>query len=188
MPVYVRRIDPNYDERGEDIIDDNLYMYYTPVEFTRAKSKKIILSSHKINMNPIKLGYVNFSEFNCNLFTVKMFRVPARQWRIGLTGDNVRIVPSDPKNNRRDFARKVLRSKYFKKTACNNFPSFVKALGLVNRGEAESVAFSRNFAITNTGHLEFLQLKNPVGKLYKDEPQLAGDYMYLNQLLDKDMR
>ena len=156
-------------------------LYYHRVG-KKEKVKNISIRSPRVDMNPIPLGFVNFSEFGLIKKAIRTYRVPARQWRIGLTAENLKIVPSMFDNF--TMKRKIMESIHFKNSVCGNFPNIEEIIEMIKNKKATSQAFSRDFAIEKN-NLKFIQLKDPVGKIFKGEAMLFDDYLYLSQLLEK---
>ncbi len=176
LPVYVRDITYNRVVRRQILV-------YAPVEnYDEQKVDKINLSSSRIDMNPIPLGFINFQEFGKPKIAIGAYRVPSRQWRIGLTTDNMRIVPY--RFDEYESKKKIIHSIHFKNSVCGKFPKITEIIEMIKSKEATSQAFSRDFAIEKN-KLKFIQLKPPVGKLFKGELMLFDDYLYLGQLLEK---
>jgi len=176
VPVYVRDVTYSRPLRRQILI-------YAPVEnYDERKVNKINLSSSRVDMNPIPLGFINFQEFSKPKIAVSAYRIPSRQWRIGLTTDNMRIVPHrfDEYENK----KKIIHSIHFKNSVCGQFPKLEEIVEMIKSKEATSQAFSRDFAIEKN-RLKFIQLKDPVGKLFRGELMLFDDFLYLGQLLEK---
>lgn len=147
----------------------------------REKVKSISLESTRVDMNPIPLGFINYKEFGENK-AIRAYRIPSRQWRIGLTAENLRIIPNTLDGFQ--IKRKIIESIYFKQSVCGNFPNIEEIIKMIKDRKATSQAFSRDFAIDKK-HLKFIQLKNHVGKIFREEVMLFDDYLYLSQLLEK---
>ncbi len=176
LPVYVRGITYNSVVRRQILV-------YAPVEnYDERKADKISLNSARVDMNPIPLGFINFQEFGKPKIAIGAYRIPSRQWRIGLTTDNMRIVPH--RFDEYERKKKIIHSIHFKNSVCGKFPKIAEIIEMIKSKEATSQAFSRDFAIEKN-KLKFIQLKPPVGKLFKGEPMLFDDYLYLGQLLEK---
>lgn len=176
LPVYVRDITYSRALRKQILV-------YAPVEnYDENKVNKVGLNSSRVDMNPIELGFINFQEFGKPKIAVSIYRIPSRQWRIGLTTDNMTIVPS--RFNVYETKKKVIHSIHFKKSVCGQFPKVEEIIEMIKSKEATSQAFSRDFAIEKN-KLKFIQLFPPVGKLFRGELMLFDDYLYLSQLLEK---
>jgi len=176
LPVYVRDITYNRTMRRQ-------ILTYAPVEnYDEGKVSTIGLNSSRVDMNPIPLGFINFQEFGKPKIAVSAYRVPSRQWRIGLTTNNMSILPSRFAGH--EAKKKVIQSIHFKKSVCGQFPKVEEIIEMIKNKEATSQAFSRDFAIEKN-KLKFIQLKPPVGKMFKGELMLFDNYLYLSQLLEK---
>ena len=156
-------------------------IHYRPIENSEG-TKIITLSSVRVDMNPVPLGFINFSEFGKKKVAIRGYRGPSRQWRIGLTEENLRIQPQ--KYDTYTTRKKILKSIFLKNSICGVFPSLKKIIEMIKDKEATSQAFSRDFSI-DKAKLMFIQLKDPVGKIFKKEVMLFDDFLYLNQLLEK---
>jgi len=174
MPVVVEDIKYNRTVRRN-------ILHYRLIEKVKGISK-VGLSSGRVDMNPIPLGFINFREFGKQKVAIKAYRTPARQWRIGLTAENLKMIPE--KYNQRNIKEKIMKSVYFKESVCGKFPKVEEIIKMIKSKDAASQAFNKNFAIEGK-KLLFIQLRSPVGKLFKDEVMLFDDYLYLNQLLEK---
>ncbi len=164
----------------------SLGLIITYISLTNAdkKTKEIDIYNSKVDMTPVPLGFLNFQSFGRPKIAIRAFRTPSRQWRIGLTIDNLRLRPD--RYNDHETKRKVIHSLSFKKSVCGEFPSLPKVLKMIKDKKANSQAFSRNFAIGKNG-VRFIQLEEPVGKILKGEIMLFDDYLYLSELLEKDL-
>lgn len=154
---------------------------YRPIEKTEG-NRNINIKSLRIDMTPLPLGFINFREFGKKTVALSTYRIPSRQWRIGLTTENLMIIPQ--KYNNSETKRKIMKSIFFKRNVCGLFPKIKEIIEMIKNKEATSQAFSRDFAI-NKNKLMFIQVKEPVGKVFNDEVMLSDDYLYLNQLLEK---
>ena len=102
LPVYVRNVTYSRETRRQ-------ILTYAPVEnYDEGRVDKIHLDSSRIDMNPIPLGFINFQEFGKPKITVGAYRVPSRQWRIGLTTDNMNIIPY--RFSDRDAKKKIINN------------------------------------------------------------------------------
>ena len=177
VPVLIERI---------DVRGSSLYAQYHPIErMADAYTKQVLLKSPRINMNPVPLGYVNWKNWNRKLVALKAFRIPQRAWKIGLTTRSLRILPGSMERETKDM---LLYSKYMKATICNDFPSLEHVLSKIRDKDVGSVAFSRRFSLSSGGSLFFIQLSKKVGEVYKNTLKLYDRYMFLSELLEKDMR
>lgn len=148
------------------------------------KESTCSIEDEDVDLNPVPLGFVNYSAFNSLHLAVKAVRIPARDWKIGLTTRNLNIdVGAIPK-------RTILISTGMHKTIVNEYPSVAEAIDRVQKGGKQvSVAFSRKFSINQHSELIYIQLDTPVGEIYKQkEIMLYPNFEYLTQLLEKDLK
>lgn len=142
----------------------------------------------ELDLNPVPLGLVNFREYGRN-FCVSTYRKPLRQWKIGLSRNNMIIRPGQFDKN--DFRDSLLQGKDLRKTILNEFPSYEEALHkVVDEGE-EGMAFSRRFAVkkkTKHSYLFHNLHENSVGKIIDRDIRLDDKYQYLSESLEEDLR
>lgn len=174
-PVLVRDLYSN--DRGKIGIQ---YRYLERVE----GQNRILVNSKRVDLTPVLLGFVNVTDWGTTR-AFKTFRSPARQWKIGLTRNSLRVLPA---GGGVETKAKILYSKYMKDTIMGEFPSVADTLERVHSEDTQSVAFSRRFALTNEEKLLHLDIDEPVGFLYHNELMLDDKYIYLNEVLEKDMR
>ena len=176
-PVLVERI---------DVKGTHLYAQYHPIERMAGEyTKQVSLRSSRVNMNPVPLGWVNWRNWDRKLVALKAFRIPERAWKIGLTSQNLLILPGTTDRETKD---RLLYSKYMKATICNDFPSLTYVLSKFRNEKIKSIAFSRRFSLNSNGSLFFIQLPKKVGRVYKDTLKLDEKYIFLSELLEKDMK
>ena len=171
--------------RVEKVVYENALnrrVLYYKIIGKKEKMRNISLRSPRVDMNPLPLGFINFSEFGFPKKAIRTYRVPSRQWRIGLTTENFKIVPNVFDTHR--MKKKIMESIHFKNSVCGNFPNIEEIIKNIKDKKAISQAFSRDFAM-DKNNLQFIQLKEPVGKIFKDEVMLFNDFLYLSQLLEK---
>ncbi len=161
-----------------------LMLEYRDISERGKTPPKVSLGSSRINMNPVPLGFLNFSDFGKPNSVIRAYRIPCRQWRIGLTTENLRLFPN--KFDSHDTKNKVMQSIYLKKAICGEFPSAEEVIENAKARLSTSQAFSRSFAIERR-KLKFIQVGEDVGELYKGEIMLFDEYIYLSQLLEKSL-
>lgn len=147
--------------------------------------KSLSIKSPRINMNPVKLGFINFRQFDDKWRSFRSFRAPHRQWRIGLTRSTFVIDPhSTP-----DLRDLIFNSGAIVDTIKNKFPSWEKALSELDNGNVDSIAFSREFSVNKDGKIHYIYqpLTRPVGKIYRDDIQLNDNFIYLSEVLERAM-
>ena len=118
----------------------------------------------EIDLTPIRLGY-----FNHGGDAHYLKRLPKRRdWRQGLRGNNVNMP-------------RLLNTGVIE-LCKGTYPSFEEACDMVEDGW-DCVAFSRQFAVDNTGEIEYRGLHN-VGHLDEGSPvELLHQYEYLAEAL-----
>lgn len=126
---------------------------------------------HKdILLEPIPLGFVN-STANMLYVCRKPMR---RDWRQGLSTNSLVVYGE----LRRSFNMKLLVQ-----PLTNQYPSFNTALGLIEK--KESVAFSRDFGLTQKEETLLVYRKYPVGKIVNGVAVLNRDKFFLQQHLEE---
>lgn len=163
-------------------ISDNIMAY-------RSLSRKystghVDLDSDRVDFTPMPLGFVNFNLFDHLSNVVRAFRIPIRQWRIGLTLGTLSLEPDQSSETRKS----ILYSKNMENTILNSFPPFEHAIEKVNGRTVNGIAFDREFAIGSNGQLFHLHTQKPVGEIYKKEFKLYDPYMCLSEVLERAMR
>lgn len=110
------------------------------------------------DLDPVPLGYVNFSAR-----ATYITRMPMRKdWRQGMRMSNIADVSG--------FSPTRMPFRVLGKTIMGDFPTFHRAIEGVSRKSkpAESMAFSRDFAVTNEGILQYKGILN-VGEVNLSE-------------------
>lgn len=177
VPVYITNV-----QRSRKL--SKITIHYNLISNRENTEETIPIDSKRIDMNPVPLGFINFTEFGKPKTIISAYRIPARQWRIGLTSNNLKLIPNC--YNGAETKRKIIQSIYFKRSVCGEFPNVKKVIKMIKDKEAISQAFSRSFAMERE-KLRFIQLAEPVGELFKGEIMLFDDYLYLSQLLEQDL-
>lgn len=144
--------------RGVDLVD---------LTYLRS-GERCVKSLRELNVKPVPLGFVNDSG-ECTYVA----RMPRRSnYRQGLRGDNTlclygKSLPS-------------FMSVSVANTIVGSYPSLGEALS----SGSKSVAWSRHWAITNTGVLLY-KAKGEVGRINGGMPELHPKYSYLNECLQE---
>jgi hypothetical protein len=183
-PVYVEQVSSR---------NRKPHLYYTPIPRkvnTDPDSPlgvvNVELASDDVDMNPIPLGFINERHFTKHL-SYGVYRVPARQWKIGLTNNNA-IITLNGSTVWREANRGILKSRGLFDMVKNNYPSFEDALASIENNKNSSRAFSRKFSINGDGLVRYFQLDDYVGDIQKGSVRLFSDYVFLAEQLEKDLR
>ena len=138
-------------------------------------SKEIIEFDHvnELTLTPIKLGYMFDETYNLTLYA---YRLPRRNWRQGLVGDDVGVRGN---NN--------LRIRFtdpgFSKMVKNIYPSVQDAYQLSKKHKTQFIPFHRSWAINRNGLLQYKT--ETVGEWSPTEHRLLFAYHYLYELLEE---
>lgn len=148
-------------------------VYCVGVDQVTQESSEIFLDD--LDLTPVPLGFFNISgkmAFAC--------RKPMRKdWHQGLSNNSLVLYGAD----KRDFNFGALTN-----TIMNKFPSFGEALAYVDKTKNRSMAFSRDFGISDkTGETNLVYRKYTVGKVIKGVPVLSPDKFFLEQHLTSAM-
>lgn len=135
-------------------------------------------SYEEIDINPVKLGYVNY-----NRQAVYFFRVPMRRdWKQGLRNQTLATTKG------RQLDR--IPSKSLAKLIEGSYPTFNKALERMTSENTRliSLAFSRNFAIDKELGL-FYKDKYRIGQINSDNGtyELEPQFMWAVETLEEDL-
>jgi hypothetical protein len=171
---------------GVDQRSRGRYIYYVPMIYRNQEEKSVLLNSKDIDMNPVPLGFVNFTPpFSNENEVYSVFRTPERAWKVGLNHHNMFVMYGGSRvSGDMDAFSNLLKSKGLRDTIVGKFPSFDKAQRSLKSG-ARQVAFSRRFALRNN-KLFYIQLQKAVGELKKNGVLLFDDFTYLSQALTED--
>ena len=154
-------------------------LYYKDTRFkafdllTRKETHEKV-QAYEINFRSPKVGYVNCHDGEA-LFLV---REPIRRWTIGLTSHNLR-VHNHPVDLNHDHLlwRKLLLHSDLGKAILNKYPSFREAKSLLDQKRATSVAFHRNFALSNrNGFTTLDNMGTSIGTFIDDDLRLISPY------------
>lgn len=128
-----------------------------------------------IDMRPVKLGFLNSI-----VRTNYIVRNPYRYWKHGITSNNIQDV---------NGGMIPFNGKGFCDMLKGIYPKPERCLDYLHNGEKSSMAFSRNFGLSNTGKkLELLYQNRPVGKVAgKSLITLNEKFLFLNEKLQGDL-
>jgi len=157
-------------------------LVYMPLYFSKVNNRqyRLPISNIDIDMTPVRLGFVNSNILGMKN-VVRTFRKPSRQWRIGLTPNNLLTIPDYPIDNRHN----LLLSIGMYNTILNNYPTLEETLKKV-KDRKISVAFSRNFCIMANGELEYININTPIGEVKRDSLKLFDYFTFLSEQLEQD--
>ena len=129
------------------------------------------LPLEKVSLEPVQLGYVNKSP---NAYYCE--RMPMRNdWCQGLSNKSFR--------NKYGAVRNGFIDQSLYNTVKGIYPSFKEALQSILRGDSNSVAFSRKFAVDKSDSLLYRELV--VGKIVDKKPVLYPEKFFLQEELDE---
>lgn len=139
------------------------------VDLTSEITETIPLAN--IDLTPVKLGFVNY-----NGKMVFACRKPMRKdWKQGLSLNSLVVYGTD----KRDIGLRSLT-----KTVMNNYPSVADCVAYLKKTKNRSMAFSRDFGLSNRGEEVLLVYrKYEVGKLTDGRLVLNPDKFFLEQHL-----
>lgn len=191
-PIYIVAIDTTNTKH-------DYKLHYIPLPIGRdgaqQKDVKIVrLKDKGINLNPVPLGFINAPSLHHQDIYVTMYsyRVPRRNWHIGLTQNNLAIIPL-PDEIVHEIGRvtdqRLIQSQHIKDTIMGVYPSVNDALrAMRNDKNIRGMAFSRNFAINYRRELFFKWNTQSVGTIKDDLSfKLFDDNKYLIQSLTEDL-
>lgn len=188
-PVYITRVE-------EDDRDDIARVYFRKLPYSdRGEEYRKYLSSRYFNCSPFQMGYVNYQGK-----AVLLSRLPARQYKQGLSGNSLMVTDIQGKDARRGFGgivekgvlpsfNDLLRSSVFPDLIAKKYPSF-KEVGELLADDVKSVALSPSYAVAIDRELESLFLFNKgtrVGlALIGDKGiRLSSKFHYLKEELEE---
>ena len=121
----------------EDLSGKVAYYHY----LTDDEKKQLSCPIKDIDITPVELGYINY-----NVDTYYLTRMPMRRdWRQGLR----QLSCITPTNKRIDVPMSAVG-----KAIENIYPKFEEAIEKIGKG-FKSIAFSRNFAVTSSGAIQY---------------------------------
>lgn len=184
--VEVRR---NQDHRG--VVD--VCIQYTNrdkhgIDKRKPAPRRIRIDDPLLNLTPVPLGLVNVRTKEKNPRVLYACRMPARQWKVGLTPRNIGIWPviAGGYTVPRDM---LFQSSYLARTVEGDFPSYDECLeiGKDATKRANVMAFSRRFAIGSGRKVYYKALGESVGMARPAGVELFDHYAYLIEVLEKDI-
>ena len=192
-PIYIAGIEPTRSRT-------DYKLFYYPIPFptdagsNRLAHKIIPLKDKNINLNPVPLGFINAPYlYTADAYvTLYAYRMPIRTWSIGLTRQNLMIVPTPDTTIREDdrmVDNALMQSQALKDTIQGVYPSAQQAIRTMRDNKnIRGIAFSRNFAINQRNELFFKWNTQSVGIIRDDLSfRLFDDNKYLVQSLTEDV-
>ena len=153
-------------------------LYYT---YRESNEHKIELSDPKIDMTPVKLGFVNSNLLSLR-GAIATFRSPYRQYKIGLSRNNIIIIPPVSVRD----ADKLLYSRGMYNTICDKFPTFRKA-SIRAKDKGVNVAFSRRFKVSPNQNIFYIHSGQTIGQIiHHRETSLHNDFGFFYEQLEQD--
>ena len=143
----------------------------------------------QLNLDPIPLGMCSWFEDRDRKFVdaAMIYRTPARQWKVGLTTNNMRFHTVRWSNGDSIWLRlnkkQILNSYPFLDMITGDYPTLEEAVSRIKRTKYRSVAFSRKFAICSGNLLHYKNEGVAVGEIIKSEPELYDKFLFLKEQL-----
>jgi len=128
-----------------------------------------------LNLRPIPLGYVNTPEG-----ALYLARRANRRWKHGLDGGNLCVIREHEAS---DYYLDDKIQLPLAKAVLGKYPTYDQAYWALDEGIAESVAFSRSFALSRGGVL--LHKGSVVGERTGKEYELFAESIYLTEFLEE---
>jgi|694.fasta_scaffold01034_31 hypothetical protein len=106
---------------------------------------KIPLSDKRLDFRPLPLGMCN-----CKNETVFLSRIPKRQFKQGLTVQNLIVQSLTERSPSREVVNEIFNIKGSPITDCadGRYPSVMEAIGIIRDTGRKALAFHRSFAIS----------------------------------------
>lgn len=167
-----------------------LALSYLPIPIPSnegARENEIPLSSRDVDLTPIPLGFMNFLD---RVETRSLFRLPLRDWKIGLSTHSARVRRLDVHYyDPIEFTQLCGVDAYNVYTG--RYPSISTAIErLSGRGASKggSVAFSRRFAIDVGRAVWSPYIPKPIGQIDFDSERITlnKDSEFFRQALEED--
>ena len=189
-PIWVTSIVEGDDRTGKPVPKIKYRMIAT------GKPGTINLHSKRVNLDPVRLGFVNvwYNDLPSGV-VARTCRMPARMWKIGLSPNNIVVdhVPLEAGFFRMGIGREgLIASKSLRNTVLGIFPSFQEALSATRSYPTDQfmgVAFDRKFCLINTVDgvlLHYFHFPIPVGRVgYGDYLILAPEFSFLTERLNE---
>lgn len=152
---------------------------YMEVGDSNSRIKYVFYPNEGFDFTPVTLGYIQLPKSG----VLPAYRVPSRQWKLGLHADNLHTQPAVALSSSRVSHNTLLKSVSLKKCIENQFCSFSDAMKRVSK-HAYGTAFSRDYAITSKGLL-YHRLCGEVGQCEMDKPSLNEDFSFLKETLEE---
>ena len=141
-------------------------------------------------LTPIKNGYINYVNSGGAISSIAYFRLPCRQWSIGLTSENTLLRRCDRDG---DVSKTTIFNIGFSHFCKNTFPTLSFAVDtLMNKKtKSSSIAFSRYFCVNKDLNIyNFITRNNIIGHVDQNKDgisiKLEKKYAYFLQMLEKE--
>lgn len=171
-PIYVRDV---IRKDGKDLI-----RYLT--EPFEGKIKSISLTNKLVDFSPLPLGLAN-SLSRGQPRVVKISRMPTRNWKVGITRNNVMI--SDMLSGERLLVDNYIPSIALCNTVKDIYPEYMEAIDTMKTIKAGRVAFSRKFAIDDHLRIRHIHFDDYVGVHGSGGPTLLPSFEWMRGSLDE---
>ena len=141
-------------------------------------SKQVGIKNKDIDMSAFNIGYVNIAKkLNSGCKAVRVFRKPLRHSRVGLDTSSFYSPDGAPNTTIYNIG--------FYNNVVNKFPK----LSEIFNNKSSIIAFSKNFAVdTGSDKLYYLYADSDVGVMNKNDLYLKDEYIFLSELLEKNVR
>lgn len=138
-----------------------------------------VLELHKINLEPVKLGYFFDNVRGRAVFSAR--KPMRRDWKQGLS--TASAIFSDGRRLG-DFELKAMVQ-----PITNDYSSLPEQLNKFQKEpQIESVPLSRNFALRNTKVKQLLYRDSVVGEVQKNVAVLSSKYFFLSEQFQKEVK
>lgn len=191
LPIYVLR--------AQFTKGNLISLYYT---FLKGRSFLSEISNifrlDELNLTPVPLGFLyqkapSESKKTIAYYTSVVNRFPMRTWKIGLSSDNMSIIPLN--SSIFTDSTDVLLSKELHSTIVGDYYTFETVINLILESNIKGIIpFHRYFAIKKTYNtktdfeLELIYYrypKQPIGNVVEKKCQLFKNFNYLNEHLEE---
>lgn len=136
----------------------------------------VLSNNNDLSLEPIPLGNINFKG-ECKYIS----RMPGRQWKQGLNGNNV--LAYEPGRGWRPFD---IQTPALMHMFENKYPNIHEAIQRVCNDEVRSMAFSRNFSYDGGGRVMF-KCRTPIGQALQDgKVVLNRGYDWIREHLEEE--
>jgi hypothetical protein len=148
------------------------------------KNYKADIRKVPLDLNPIPLGYINRRNE-----AIYLTRKPLRKYKQGLSRDSLVVKAIGEAKMAMRNKGDILLSPELSKCVDNIYPSLTEAFNSVEIEKAQSVAFSRVFAINRSELFqdvyELLYKNRVIGSINREGIDLESRYLFLKEMLEE---